>query len=92
MKAIVPHDRLYQAHLLQFASDAVAFRIHVGIDVMRDLSGCVAEAHTHVEGRGTNPGGAVPVRFVRTPKADVVAPARAPFDGLLEGKVLFAAK
>ena len=49
VEAVVPLDRLHQARLLHFVRDVVVFRIHIGIDVMHDLTGGVAEAHPLVE-------------------------------------------
>ena len=84
--------RLHQARLLQFVRDAVALRVHVGTDVMRSLSGCVAEAYPLVERCSTDPGGPALVQSVSPPEAHMVPLTRTAADGLLEGKVLFAAK
>ena len=77
--------RPHQAGLLQFVCDVIAFRIHIGTDVMRDLTGCVAETHPLVECRCTDPGGPALVKFLfQRPQWYMVPPARTAADGLLE--------
>src|SRR5271163_1177985 len=55
VESVVPFDRLHQAGFLEFIRDEIAFRIHIGTDVMRDLPGRVTEAYPLVERRCTDP-------------------------------------
>jgi hypothetical protein len=69
----------------------IALGVHVGGDVVRDLTGGVAEADSLVVGCRSDPHGpAVGIDFFRAPKADVMALARIAADGLLKSKILLA--
>src|SRR6476469_5696712 len=92
VEAVVPFDQLHKGRLLQVLCAEVALRIHIRSDMMRNLSGCVAEPHAIVERRGTDPDGPALIRLVPTPEAHMVPLARTATDGLFEGKVLLAVK
>ena len=92
VEAVLPFDRPHHASILQFACDVVALRIDIGTDVMRDLSGGVAEPHPFVERRRTEPGAPSVIQRVATPEADMVPVARATADRLFECQILLAAE
>jgi hypothetical protein len=92
VKIVYPVNLLGPIRLLDFVRDAIPLGVDIRSDVMRHLSGCVAQAHAFVECRRAQPEWAAIFPFFGAPKSHVMPLTRAVTDRLLESQILLAAE
>ena len=91
MEAVDPILLRQQLHLGQVGQELVSLSVHIGIHVMGNLAGCVAETNGRVEGCGSRPQRTPGfIHLLRPPKSNVMSPPRIGAIRLLERQVLFS--
>src|ERR1022692_4279091 len=90
VKMVHPIDPLHQGRLLQFRNDPIALGVNVRADMRGHLARRVAQTNPFIERCGAEPHRSAVCEPVPVPESDVMPPARAVADRLLEGKVLLS--
>src|SRR5215471_6428688 len=85
LKSVQPENFLRHTRLLQSSDESVPLRIQIWTDVMRHLSGRVAQTDSLIEGDGTKPNLLAVMKPVPAPESDVMPLTRAVSNRLLEG-------
>ncbi len=91
VESIDPIDAADLIGVLQISQDLVSFGIHIGTDMVRDLTRGMTESHLMVESGSADPQRiSVRIEFRRTPETNVMTLARVLADRLLESQILLA--